>query len=193
MHPLSTYLSAHHAFTTDDLQRIEAAFVPKTYHKGDFLVHVGQTDRFVWFMEQGVLRIYEEMDDATEQTFHFMSAGQFMADPESFNHQVPALVSIQALTNCQTRAVSYDGFQRLVHDVPAWNGTIQRITEKALLEKVQQRSRLLYEDAKTRYRRLLIEQPDVAQQVPLGVIASYLGITLPSLSRLRKQLSVEHA
>lgn len=193
MPDLHTYLSRYHHFTADEWERIEAEFLPRTYARGDFLVRVGQTDRYIWFIGSGIVRIYEEPDDTPEQTFHFVSAGQLMADPESFSQQVPALVSMQVVTACQTRAVSYDGFQRLVRAVPAWSGTIQRITERALLEKVQKRSRLVYEDAKTRYRRLLVEQPDVAQQVPLGIIASYLGITLPSLSRLRRQLATEHA
>lgn len=193
MSTLSHYLTTHHNFPPEDLQQIEAAFLPKTYRKGGFLLRAGQTDRYIRFVEQGVLRVYEEMKDGTEQTFYFMSSGQFAADIESFNSRLPTVGTIQAMTACQTREISYDGFQRLLHDVPDWNTTVQRITEKALLEKVQKRSRLVYEDAKSRYQRLLTEQPDVARQVSLGIIASYLGITLPSLSRLRKQLAVEHA
>lgn len=193
MQQLRTYLTTYHDFSADDWQCIETAFVPKLYQKGNFLLQAGQTDCYIWFIERGVVRVYEESEDGTEQTFYFMSSGQFMADIESFSQQLPTVGNIQAVTNCQTRMISYDGFNQLARQIPVWNSTIQHITEKALLEKVHKRSRLLYEDAKTRYRRLLIEQPDVAQQVPLGMIASYLGITLPSLSRLRKQLSVEHA
>jgi len=193
MSTLSHYLTTHHNFPSADRQQIEAAFLPKTYAKGGFLLQAGQTDRYIRFVEQGVLRVYEEMNDGTEQTFYFMSPGQFAADIESFNSRQPATGTIQAVTICQTREISYDGFQRLLHDVPDWNSTVQRITQKALLEKVQKRSRLVYEDARSRYQRLLTEQPDVARQVSLGIIASYLGITLPSLSRLRKQLAVEHA
>lgn len=193
MHQLRSHLTAYHDFSTDEWQRIEAAFGAKMYRKGEFLLQAGQMDRYIWFVEQGVLRVYEESEDGAEQTFHFMSSGQFAADVESFNYRQPTVVNIQALTDCQTRAISYDGFGQLAGQIPDWNPTIQRITERTLLEKVYTRNRLLYEDAKTRYVRLLTEQPEVAQQVPLGMIASYLGITLPSLSRLRKQLSVEHA
>ncbi len=193
MHQLRAYLTTYHDFSADDLQRIETAFVPKTYRKGEFLLQTGQTDRYIWFIEQGVLRIYEETTDAVEQTFHFVSAGQFTADPDSFNQQTPALVSIQSLTDCHAIAISYDQFQRLLRDVPTWGSTVQRIVERTLLEKVQKRNRMLHEDAKARYQRLITEQPDVVQQVPLGIIASYLAITLPSLSRLRKQLAMQHA
>ena len=193
MHQLRNYFNTQNPFSADDLERIEAAFVPKIYRKGEFLIRAGQTDRYVWFIERGVIRLYEEAADATEHTFYFMNAGQLVADVDSFHGQVPSGVTMQAVTDCHTRAVSYDGFQRLVLQVPPWNSTIQRITERTLLEKVQKRNRLFYEDAKARYVRLLAEQPEVAQQVPLGMIASYLGITLPSLSRLRKQLAIEHA
>lgn len=193
MQQLRAYLTAYADFSADDWQRIEMAFESRTYPKGGFLLQAGQTDRHIWFVERGVVRVYEASEDGVEQTFYFMSSGQFTADVESFNDRLPTVGNIQAITDCQTRAVSYDEFQQLIGQIPAWNSAIQRITEKALLEKVHKRSRLVYEDAKTRYRRLLIEQPEVAQQVPLGMIASYLGITLPSLSRLRKQLSVEHA
>lgn len=191
MNPLQQYLIAFHPFSTDELTRIEAAFAPKPYRKDEFLVQAGQVDRYVWFIESGVLRIYESVEDGTEQTFYFISAGQLAADPESFGRQSPAVVSMQVVSDCRARAISYDGFGQLADEIPAWAPTIQRITERALLEKVQKRSRLLYEDAKTRYVRLLVEQPDVVQQVPLGTIASYLGITLPSLSRLRRQLATQ--
>ena len=190
---LRAYLTTYHDFSADDWQRIEAAFGAKMYRKGEFLLRAGQTNRHIWFVERGVTRVYEESENGIEQTFYFMSSGQFAADVESFNHRQPTVVNIQAVTDCQTWAISYDEFGQLAGQLPDWNTTIQRITERVLLEKVYKRSRLLYEDAKTRYRRLLIEQPEVAQQVPLGMIASYLGITLPSLSRLRKQLAVEHA
>ena len=193
MSQLRTYLTTYHDFSADDWQRIETAFGSKMYRKAEFLLQAGQTDRYIWFIEQGVVRVYEETEDGTEQTFYFMSSGQFAADVESFNYRQPTVVNIQALTDCQTRAISYDGFGQLAGQLPDWNPTVQRITERTLLEKVYKRNRLLYEDAKTRYVRLLTEQPEVAQQVPLGMIASYLGITLPSLSRLRKQLAVEHA
>lgn len=193
MNQLRTYLTAYHDFSADEWQRIEAAFGAKMYQKGDFLLRAGQTDRHIWFVERGVVRVYEEFEDGAEHTFYFMGSGQFAADVESFNDRQPTVGNIQAVTNCQTWAISYDEFGQLARQIPDWSSTIQRITERALLEKVHKRSRLLYEDAKTRYVRLLTEQPEVAQQVPLGMIASYLGITLPSLSRLRKQLSVEHA
>ncbi|GAB2589467.1 Crp/Fnr family transcriptional regulator [Spirosoma areae] len=193
MSQLRNYFTVTQPFSADEWQRIDAAFVSKTYRKGEFLLQAGQTDRYIWFIERGIVRVFEETEGGVEHTFYFMSSGQLVADIESFNQRLPTTGNIQAVTDCQVRAVSYDGFHQLAGQIPLWNPTIQRITERALLEKVHKRSRLLYEDAKTRYQRLLIEQPDVAQQVPLGVIASYLGITLPSLSRLRKQLSVEHA
>ena len=193
MHQLRTYLSTYHDFSADDWQRIETAFGLKMYRKGEFLLQAGQTNRYIWFIEHGVVRVYEESEDGTEHTFYFISSGQFAADVESFNYRQPTVYNIQAVTDCQTWAISYDEFGQLAGQIPDWTPTIQRITERVLLEKVHKRSRLLYEDAKTSYRRLLIEQPEVAQQVPLGMIASYLGITLPSLSRLRKQLSIEHA
>lgn len=193
MHQLRSHLNAQPPFSADDWHQIETAFTPKAYQKGEFLLQAGQTDCHIWFVERGVVRIYEAFEDGTEQTVYFMSSGQFTADIESFNDRQPSVGNVQAVTDCQTRVLSYDAFGQLAEQIPSWNPTIQRITERALLEKVHRRSRMLYEDAKTRYVRLLTEQPEVAQQVPLGMIASYLGITLPSLSRLRKQLAVEHA
>jgi CRP-like cAMP-binding protein len=190
---LHDYLLAQHSFSRDELRLIEAEFLPKTYRKGAFLLQVGQVDRYIWFLERGILRLFEEQVAGEEQTVYFVSAGQLFADPESFGQQIPTVVSVQTSTDCQARVISYDGYQRLVHAIPVWPDVVRRITERTLMEKVQKRSRLLYEDARTRYIRLMTEQPDVVQHVPLGIIASYIGITLPSLSRLRKQLAIEHA
>lgn len=193
MTQLHDYLTIQHPFSRDELRLIEDAFVQKTYRKGEFLFQMGQVDRYIWFLERGVLRLFEGQIDGEEQTFYFVSAGQLFADPESFGQQISTVASVQTSTDCQTRVISYDGFQRLARKIPAWTGVIHRITERTLMEKVQKRSRLLYEDARSRYIRLMTEQPDVVQQVPLGIIASYIGITLPSLSRLRKQLAIDHA
>lgn len=192
MSTLHSYLTSYHDFPSEDWKRIEAAFGPKMYRKSEFLLRAGQTDHYIWFVDHGVLRVYEETEDGEEQTFYFMGSGQFAADVESFNHRQPTDGTIQAVTDCQTRVISYDGFQQLTRQIPDWSNTIHRITEKALMEKAHKRSRLVYDDARTRYQRLLTEQPEVVQKVPLHMIASYLGITISSLSRLRKLLAVEH-
>jgi len=108
MQQLRAYLTAYADFSADDWQRIEMAFESRTYPKGGFLLQAGQTDRHIWFVERGVVRVYEASEDGVEQTFYFMSSGQFTADVESFNDRLPTVGNIQAITDCQTRAVSYE-------------------------------------------------------------------------------------
>lgn len=158
--------------------------------KGDYWLRQGRVCRKIAFITEGVMRVcYEEGE--SDITGYFLKEGQFATHLESLETQIPSEKSIQAITPCHILELSQEAMVRLSQDLPLWPGLVSKITQHILSEKLYNRSPLVSQDARTRYENFLKEQGDIALRVPLTYIASYLGITLPSLSRLRRQLISE--
>lgn len=174
--------------TSEELQLLTGTLHPLHLNKGEHLLREGKTCRKIAYIQKGVIRVYM-LGDGVEDTCYFLKENQFAVALESFNEQVPANESLQAVTDCDLLTISYDKMQWLYREIPAWRDIVARITEEALLSKVYQRSPLVHADAKTRYEQFLRDYGETALRIPLGYIASYIGITQQSLSRLRRELA----
>ena len=95
---------------------------------------------------------------------------------------------MQAITDCKLFVFSADALKDLSTTIIGWNGIINQITAKSLIEKVNRISPMLAEVAKARYINFLEKFPHLANRIPLSFLASYLGITQSSLSRIRKNI-----
>jgi CRP-like cAMP-binding protein len=95
---------------------------------------------------------------------------------------------VQAVTDCKLLVFSADALKDLSVTIIAWNSIINAINAKSLIEKVNRISPMLAEDAKARYISFLDKFPQLANRIPLSLLASYLGITQSSLSRIRKNI-----
>ncbi|MFN7601794.1 MAG: Crp/Fnr family transcriptional regulator, partial [Bacteroidota bacterium] len=90
------------------------------------------------------------------------------------------------VTHCKLVVLSRDAFKELSAEIAGWDVIIKNLTAKSLLDKVNRISPMLAEDAKSRYLNFLEKFPHIANRVPLSMLASYLGITQSSLSRIRR-------
>ena len=102
--------------------------------------------------------------------------------------KIPSSEYIQAITDCRIIVFSAEGLQELSLTITGWDNIINKITAKSLIEKVSRISPMLSEDATSRYRNFLDQFPLLANRIPLSLLASYLGITQSSLSRIRKNI-----
>ncbi len=95
---------------------------------------------------------------------------------------------MQAVTDCKLIIFSREALEELSLIIIEWDNIINRITAKSLIDKVNRLSPMLNEEAKVRYLSFLDKFPHVANRIPLSLLASYLGITQSSLSRIRKNI-----
>ncbi|MBC8043874.1 MAG: Crp/Fnr family transcriptional regulator [Rhizobacter sp.] len=182
---LRQFLRQVNLLTPDEIGTLAAAVQAKEVRKGDVFLRRGGVCREVIFIAEGVMRI-SEIIGGTEATIWFLKEDQFFTEPESFNSQRPTTVEITAVTDCRYLALTYETFTRFYATLPNFPKLFQRLTNDAFLQKVKYRNLLLQCDAKTRYETFAKETPDLLRRVPLGFVASYLGITPQSLSRLRR-------
>jgi CRP-like cAMP-binding protein len=190
MDSLRNHFDQFEPLSNGDWERIESYMKPLQLAKGDYFLREGQMSRRLGWITSGICRYAYSNEAGDECTKYFIREQQFASGADSFRTQQPSSESIQALTNVSMLVISHDAYHRLFDEIPVWGRLVQKVTEQAYAQKVRLISPMVVQDARTRYEAFLRTQPDVIQRVSLGLIASYLGMTQQSLSRLRRQLAV---
>jgi CRP-like cAMP-binding protein len=157
-------------------------------NEGEVLFNEGQVCKEMFFICKGVLRIVSQNEKGNKMAYFFLKENQFCSILNSFNNGTPAAEGIEAACDAELIVLKKQGLLSLYEKLPYLKELITGITTQSLLDKIQLRNSYLGEDASTRYRNFLMRQPDIALRVSLSDIASYLGITQQSLSRIRKNM-----
>jgi CRP-like cAMP-binding protein len=186
---LIQYLQGMLPMPTEKAEQIASYYHLKTFVKNDFLTREGKVCRQSFFVEEGFFRSFVTDVEGNEVTLDFYGKDGFANDFLSFFKQMPATENIQALTECTTWATTYEDLQICFHTIPEFRefGRLLLVTNYGRL-----RARMLgmiQLTAEQRYMKLIEYEPDIFQNAPLKMIATYLGITDTSLSRIRKDLS----
>jgi CRP-like cAMP-binding protein len=182
------YLSLFRNISKDDAAVIENELECRKVVEGDVLLDEGQICREMFFICKGVLRIVSQNEKGNKMAYFFLKENQFCSILNSFNNNVPAVEGIEAACDADIIVLKKQKLLNLYEKLPYLKELITGITTQALLDKIQVRNSYLGEDASLRYRNFLVRQPDIALRVSLSDIASYLGITQQSLSRIRKNM-----
>lgn len=156
--------------------------------KDEYFSEAGKTPNRVAFIVTGILRVCYYDSKGEEITKYFIDENNFAVDINSFTQKIPSSEYVQAITDCSLLIFSTEGLNELSMTIIGWDSIINQITTKALIEKVNKLSPMLAEDATTRYLMFLEKFPTLANRIPLSNLASYMGITQSSLSRIRKNL-----
>jgi CRP-like cAMP-binding protein len=157
--------------------------------KGDFFVKQNKVCKRIAFINKGALRIFYLNDKAEETTSCFCTENSLATSYKSFILQQPSTLSIQALEETELLIIDYDHLQKLYSNSIVWQNIGRAVAEREYIVVEQYASVLNNETAKEKYLRLLQEQPTVLQKANIGDIASYLGVTRRTLSRIRQEIS----
>jgi CRP-like cAMP-binding protein len=164
-------------------------FKEQTLRKGDFFVKEGKICRQIAFVNKGVLRTFYLNDKAEETTSCFCTENSLTTSYKSFILQQPSTLSIQALEETELLVIDYENLQKLYSTSIVWQNIGRAITEREYIVMEQYASVLNNETAKEKYLRLMKEQPTILKKANIEDIASYLGITRRTLSRIRQEIS----
>jgi CRP-like cAMP-binding protein len=156
--------------------------------EGRVLLEEGKVCREMFFISKGVLRIVARNDKGNKMAYFFLKENQFCTILNSFNNDIPAVEGIEAACDTELIILKKQKLLSLYDQLPYLKELITGITTQSLLDKIQLKNSYLGEDASLRYRNFLLRQPDIALRVPLSDVASHLGITQQSLSRIRKNM-----
>jgi len=189
MEALIHYLLRFGQLNEEQIELIKSKGEVISIKKGACFSEAGKIARRVGFVMEGVLRVcyYNEMGE--DLTRLFISENHFAVDVNSFYSEIKSEVYIEAVTDCTLVVFSKTVFTELAEAIVGWNGIFTKMTSIALTNKLKASNNRLVQDAKTRYLTFLDLHPGLANRVPLSALASYLGITQSSLSRIRKSIS----
>jgi CRP-like cAMP-binding protein len=179
--------------TEKELETITEKHKLITIPKGQFLLTEGQYARGYYCIEKGLLRTYVIDFNGNDITTSFIGEGDIAIDVVSLFHQLPAKESIQALTDVRAWKIEFDHFQDLYHQIPNFNEWGRAWMAQQLFELKQKSTAMIILSAKERYLQIIEKLPQVIKQAPLKYIATYLGITDTSLSRIRKEVSEDRS
>ncbi len=187
MEELINYLLQFGQLNQQQIDLVKSKIKITKLKKDAYFSEAGKIARQVAFIADGILRVcyYNKGEEITR---YFIDENNFAVDINSFSTQIPSSEYIQAITDCTLFVFSRESLAELSQTIIGFDGIVNQITTKSLIEKVKRISPMLAEDAKLRYLNFLENFPKLANRIPLSLLASYLGITQSSLSRIRRNI-----
>jgi len=167
---------------------ISTYFTKSALPKGELLIQEGKTSKHSYYLESGIIRCYIIDLNGDEVTTRFFSSSDFLNDFTSFFEQKPSEEYYELLTDSVIHSINFENVQHCFHNIPEFRewGRMMLTLNLSFLNK-----RMIAfhkETAQERYLKLKETKPEILEEVPLNIIASYLGITKFSLSRIRKEI-----
>ena len=169
-------------------REIASKFNPKTIAKDGYIVRTGSICNESLFIEKGIIRSFTDDLDGNEVTTAFYTRNSFSTDLPSFFKRTPAKEHQQAITDCEVVFITYEEMQASFHSIPQFReyGRLNLVNQYSILK--ERMLSALQKTAEQRYSDLINSDAELLQTVPLKYIASFLGITDTSLSRIRREL-----
>lgn len=189
MDELRTFLNSLTPISDKEFEESVAYFTKVNLQKGEYFVEQDKVCRNIAFIVSGTLRSYYINEKYEETTSCFCIEGSLTTSYKSFILQEPSNLIIQAIEDAHLLVIGYDNLQKLYAHSSAWQMIGRSVAEREFIIMEQYASTLSNNTAKEKYMRLLKEQPRVLQVAKVEDIASYLGVTRRTLSRIRKEIT----
>jgi CRP-like cAMP-binding protein len=186
MNQLFNYFTRFHVLTFEAKKAIEEITKEIQVQKGKDLQATGHTCKTIYFIKKGIARIYY-FKDGIDITDSFAVENNMIARVESLFTGMPSRKAIQVLEDAEILAIDATSLFKLYDVYPEIERLFRKIFEASHVETVNRIEGIQFHTAEERYKSLLEEAPTIIQRVPLKYIASFLGITQVSLSRIRAQ------
>ena len=175
-------------FISDETFNLALPFLKEIeIKKNDFFVKEDQICNDIAFINSGLFRIFY-VKDGVEINSCFCMENSITSSFDSFVNRVPSRENIQALEDSELLTLSYFNLEKLYATSPQWQIISRLLTEKECLRLSSRASSLSFETAKEKYQNLLKYQPEIIKRVSIQHIASYLGVSRETLSRIRAQV-----
>lgn len=154
--------------------------------KGQYLTKVGESVPTLYLVLDGMLRVYNIDENGTDATFQFAKKNHWTGDPYSLFTEFPSTVEIEALEESELLYIGIEDLEALYVELPILERYFRIMYQDAYIFSMRRIHQALQDNASVRYQKLLNSYPDLFEKASLANIASYLGITPESLSRIRK-------
>ena len=163
--------------------------IPKKLRKKQYLLQEGDICKYVTFVEAGMLRSYAVDEKGIEKIFQFAPEGWWISDMYSFLTKEPSTLCIDALEDSELVLISKASLDELRDKIPSFMAFSMNQIQSAYIALQRRLFDMVNLNTAEKYTKLLATYPDIVQRAPQHMIASYMGLTPESLSRVRKRIS----
>ena len=173
--------------TDEEFEMVKTAFTPKKFRKKQYLLQAGDVSRFMAFIIKGAVRQYSVDDKGIEHIIYFGLENWWAGDRESFTMLTPSRYNIDAVEDTEVLLTTYEHLDRLKNSIPAISKMFTTMDQRSYIATQKRIHASISLTAEERYQELSKNYPDFLQRFPQNMIASYLGISAETLSRIRKK------
>lgn len=164
--------------------RLTEISINQKVEKGEFLHRPERICKTTWYIKSGLLRVFYQKDDK-EITDNFSGEGEWITSVYSFLKNIPDHFYIEAIEPSELIAINIDKLEQCFQDFPEMERFGRMLMSQYFLQQSERIISLQFHSAKERYHFFLKTSPNKVQRVPLGMLASHLGMTQETLSRVR--------
>jgi len=186
MTELQQYIKSYFGVSSNDLKIIQELFFEEDLNKGDFYVKKGHYCNKFSFVKNGYFRVFAPQNNK-DVTQWISSNGYFITDLSSLVFDTPARWNIQALTDCKLYTISKNDYNLLNQKVENWQHLEKLFISKCFLTLEDRVFNLISLSAEERYDKLFEQDKELFNIIPLQYLASMLGMSPETLSRIRKK------
>jgi CRP-like cAMP-binding protein len=184
---LIQFILGHLHAQRQTVEEIATHFEERTIPKNGYFLREGEASHCYMFLEEGFMRAFTFDLDGNEVTTGFYVKNSIVLEVSSFFSHTKSKENIQAITNCQGWAITFNQLNMLFHNIPEFREFGRAILVKGFVALKQRTLSLINETAEQRYLNLMETSPEILQFAQLKHVASYLGMTDTSLSRIRRE------
>jgi len=177
------------SLSEEEFEVCKTLFTPRKVRKKQFMLQEGDVSKYQIFVNKGLLRSYTIDDKGAEHILQFALEGWWTADLYSFFTEEPSLFTIEALEDSELLLITRPSWETLLEKLPVLERYFRILIQNSLIATQRRLMESLSETAEKKYLKFMKMYPESIQRVPQHMIASYLGITRETLSRLRRDIA----
>lgn len=186
---IELYIESYLGIGGKDLSPVANLFRRIDLQKEDYLLKIGQYSSDLCFVKEGILRVFAYNESGSKEVTQWISTkGSFITELSSFTFRTPSRWNIQAITDSELYAISKEKYERIGEIVPNWAELDKLFIAKCFITLENRVFKQLSMSAEEKYKDLLTQNPEIFHQVPLQYLASMLGMTPETLSRVRRRI-----
>ncbi len=187
MHTLIEKIKAYADLSESEIELLTNSVEKKTFKKNEMIFSEGKVSDEIYFLTKGCVRLFYWVD-GTDKTAFFYTEGLFFVAGESFTFNVPAIENFQAVEESEIYIFKKDKIEMLLEAIPKFEIIARIATENELITYQKLVASFVTKSAEERYKDLLENQSELFQRVPQQYIASYLGVSPETLSRIKSRV-----
>ncbi|MEO6686322.1 MAG: Crp/Fnr family transcriptional regulator [Dyadobacter sp.] len=186
---LAAYLKEKTDMTDEELQRVKEVAIARKLRKRQYLLQEGDISHYNCFVGKGCLRLYRVGKDGAEHNLKFAIENWWISDYESYNSGLSSKSNIDALDDSELIMIKKQDFDALISEIPRFQKLVEQLENKSFDVSQNRIISNISDTAEEKYENFMKSYPEFHARIPLHMVASFLGVSRETLSRVRSKFA----